>query len=135
VAKQIVKTDTTLRIFSVFFVLPQNILRDQTKSINFKALTKQYYETVYVLILLPSLSSMQFTSSLRRNMWSSVVCVALSHFATLSYKLNKTHQLDIIHNPFHGIKSQSLDMNRASLTHPQELLHEHSFGGCSVLQN
>jgi hypothetical protein len=46
---------------------------------------------------------------------------------------NNTHQIDTLHNHFHFIKTQSLDMFRASLAHPQEALHEHSFGGCSVL--
>jgi hypothetical protein len=48
-------------------------------------------------------------------------------------QFNNTHQLDTLHYHFHFIKTQSLDMFRASLAHPQEALHEHSFGGCSVL--
>jgi hypothetical protein len=46
---------------------------------------------------------------------------------------NNTHQCDTLHIYFHIIKTQSLDMFWASLAHPQEALHEHSFGGCSVL--
>jgi hypothetical protein len=46
---------------------------------------------------------------------------------------NNTHQLDTLHNHFHFIKTQRLDMFRVSRAHPQEALHEHSFGGCSVL--
>jgi hypothetical protein len=48
-------------------------------------------------------------------------------------EFNNTHQLDTLHNHFHFIKTQSLDMFQASLAHPQEALHKHSFGGCSVL--
>jgi hypothetical protein len=46
---------------------------------------------------------------------------------------NNTHQLYTLHNHFHFIKTQSLNMFRTSLAHPQEARHEHSFGGCSVL--
>jgi hypothetical protein len=46
---------------------------------------------------------------------------------------NNMHQLDTLHNHFYFIKTQSLDMFRPSLAHPQEALPEHSFGGCSVL--
>jgi ribonucleotide reductase beta subunit family protein with ferritin-like domain len=46
---------------------------------------------------------------------------------------NNTHQLDTLHSHFHFIKTQSLDMFWASLAHPQEALHEHSFGGFIVL--
>jgi hypothetical protein len=46
---------------------------------------------------------------------------------------NNTHQLDTLHIHFHFIKTESLDMLRASLAHPHEALHEHSFGGFSVL--
>jgi hypothetical protein len=37
---------------------------------------------------------------------------------------NKTYQLDTLRNHFHFIKTQSLDMFRASLAHPHEALHE-----------
>jgi hypothetical protein len=50
-----------------------------------------------------------------------------------TFFFNNTHQLDTLHIHFHFIKTRSLDMFRASLAHPQEALHEHSFGGCSVL--
>jgi hypothetical protein len=46
---------------------------------------------------------------------------------------NNTHQLDTFHSHFHFIKTQNVDMFRASLAYPQEALHAHSFGGCSVL--
>jgi hypothetical protein len=36
---------------------------------------------------------------------------------------NNKHQLDTLHNNFHFIKTQSLDMFRASLAHTQEALH------------
>jgi hypothetical protein len=49
------------------------------------------------------------------------------------FKFNNTHQLDTLHNHFHFIKTQSLDIFLASLTHPQEVLHGHSFGECSML--
>jgi hypothetical protein len=42
---------------------------------------------------------------------------------------NNTHQFYSLHNHFNFIKTQSLDMFRPSLAHPQEALHEHSFGG------
>jgi hypothetical protein len=38
--------------------------------------------------------------------------------------LNNTHQLDTLHNHFHFIKTQSLDMFQASLAHAQEALHK-----------
>jgi hypothetical protein len=47
-------------------------------------------------------------------------------------QFNNTHQLDTLHSNIHFIKTQSLDMLRASLAHPQEALHERSIGGCSV---
>jgi hypothetical protein len=34
-------------------------------------------------------------------------------------RFNNTHQLDTLHIHFHLIKTQSLDMFRASLAHPQ----------------
>jgi hypothetical protein len=40
-------------------------------------------------------------------------------------QFNNTHQLDTLHIRFHLIKTQSLDMFRASLAHPQEALHDH----------
>jgi hypothetical protein len=46
---------------------------------------------------------------------------------------NNTHQLDTLHILLHFIKTQNLDLFRASFAHPQEALHEHSFGGYSVL--
>jgi hypothetical protein len=47
-------------------------------------------------------------------------------------KFNNTHQIYAIHNHFHFIKTQNLDMFWASFAHPQEALHKHSFEGCSV---
>jgi hypothetical protein len=47
-------------------------------------------------------------------------------------KLNNTHPLDTLHNHFHFIKPQSLDMFRPSLAHPQEELHEHKFAWGTV---
>jgi hypothetical protein len=49
------------------------------------------------------------------------------------FKFNNTHQLDTLHIHFHFIQTQNLDMFRISLAHPQEALHEHNFGVCSVL--
>jgi hypothetical protein len=45
-------------------------------------------------------------------------------------QFNDAHQLDTLHIQFLFIKTQILDMFRASLAHPPEALHEHSFGGC-----
>jgi hypothetical protein len=42
------------------------------------------------------------------------------------------HQLGTLHSHFHFIETQSLDVFWTSLAHPQEALHEHSFGECSV---
>jgi hypothetical protein len=44
-----------------------------------------------------------------------------------------THQIYTLQNHFHFIKTQNFEMFRASLVHPQGTLHQHSFGGCSVL--
>jgi hypothetical protein len=48
--------------------------------------------------------------------------------------VNNTHQLDTLHIHFRFIKTQSLVIFRASLAHPQEALHEHSFGGCKKVK-
>jgi hypothetical protein len=47
---------------------------------------------------------------------------------------NNTHQLEKLHSHFHFIKTQSLDVFRTSLAHPEEALHEHNFGGCSAME-
>jgi hypothetical protein len=57
----------------------------------------------------------------------------LLYSANNSAVFSNTHQLDTLHNHFHFIETQSLDILRLSLAHPQEALREHSFGGCSVL--
>jgi hypothetical protein len=48
-----------------------------------------------------------------------------------TFSTEKSYSL--LHNHFHFIKTQSLCTFRALLAHPQQALHEHSFGGCSLL--
>jgi hypothetical protein len=59
----------------------------------------------------------------------------LEQWTTNHYPLliPSNHQLDTLHNHIHFIKTHSIDMFQAPLAPPQEALHKHSFGGCSVL--
>jgi hypothetical protein len=62
-----------------------------------------------------------------------MLTVLVIHFVQLFVYIINMHKLDTLHNHFHFIKTQNLDIFRASLALPQEALHEQSFGGCSVL--
>jgi hypothetical protein len=84
---------------SQFVVLPQNILRDQAKLINYEALMNKYYETVYVL--LTYISSTQIASFLHSIMWSSVAsgsitfCHIILQTARTSEKV-KEHNMCVV---------------------------------------